>query len=206
MIKTKKVASLIVGGLSKPSKMPGKSIGYPIEFCHTGSKLRKVPGSVCEGCYAGKGCYTMYKAVGIAQHRRYEALNHPQWVEAMVKLLQGETFFRWHDSGDLKDLEHLEKIVKVCELTPDCNHWLPTKEKSLVSKFIRKFSNFPDNLSVRVSMPMVDMAPIGAYNTSTVHTKNAYGYECPAYQQGGECRDCRACWNKSIPNVSYPQH
>jgi len=46
----------IVGGLSKPSKMPGWSIGLPAKECKTGGKLQAVKGSVCFDCYALKGC------------------------------------------------------------------------------------------------------------------------------------------------------
>ena len=52
-----KEALQIVGGLSKPSKMPGWAYGLPAKECKTGSKLVKVPGSVCYNCYALKGCY-----------------------------------------------------------------------------------------------------------------------------------------------------
>ena len=46
-----KEAWQLVGGLSKPSKMPGWSIGIPAKECKTGAKLRLIPNSVCEGCY-----------------------------------------------------------------------------------------------------------------------------------------------------------
>ena len=46
----------LVGGLSKPSKMPGWAYGLPAKECKTGSKLVNVKGSTCEGCYALKGC------------------------------------------------------------------------------------------------------------------------------------------------------
>ena len=48
----KKEAEKIVGGLSKPSKMPGPAYNLPASACITGQKLAKVPGSVCAGCYA----------------------------------------------------------------------------------------------------------------------------------------------------------
>jgi hypothetical protein len=53
----------IVGGLSKPSKMPGWAYGIPAAECKTGKKLQDVVGSTCEGCYATKGCYVfrLYK-------------------------------------------------------------------------------------------------------------------------------------------------
>ena len=52
----------IVGGLSKPSKMPGWAYGLPAKECKTGSKLRLIPDSVCFNCYALKGCY-VFKVV-----------------------------------------------------------------------------------------------------------------------------------------------
>ena len=61
-----KEAWTLVGGLSKPSKMPGWSIGIPAKECKTGAKLRLIPNSVCEGCYALKGCY-VFKVVQQAQ-------------------------------------------------------------------------------------------------------------------------------------------
>ena len=45
----------LVGGLSKPSKMPGWAYGLPAKECKTGGKLVKVKGSTCEGCSALKG-------------------------------------------------------------------------------------------------------------------------------------------------------
>ena len=48
---------IITGGLSKPSKMPGYAYNLPATECKIGSKLVKVPGSVCHGCYALKGRY-----------------------------------------------------------------------------------------------------------------------------------------------------
>ena len=69
----------IIGGLSKPSKMPGWAYGLPAKECKTGSKLVKVPGSVCHGCYALKGCY-VFKVVQDAQYRRLESTRSPLWA------------------------------------------------------------------------------------------------------------------------------
>ena len=103
----------IVGGLSKPSKMPGWSIGIPAKECKTGGKLQQVKGSVCYDCYALKGCY-VFKVVQDAQYRRLAAISSPQWVEAMATLINSKKpdVFRWHDSGDVQDLNHLQKIYE----------------------------------------------------------------------------------------------
>ena len=191
----------IVGGLSKPSKMPGWSIGLPAKECKTGGKLQAVPGSVCYDCYAMKGCY-VFKVVQDAQYRRLAAIYTPQWVQAMTHLINSKkpNVFRWHDSGDVQDLEHLNKIFEVCRLTPSKRHWMPTREAWIKDHLDRA----PSNLVIRFSAPMVDQAaPASWPNTSTVVTAGA---TCPSAQQGNQCLDCRNCWNKEIKNISYGQH
>ena len=191
----------IVGGLSKPSKMPGWSIGIPAKECKTGSKLRDVKDSVCYDCYALKGCY-VFKVVQDAQYRSLAAIYTPQWVQAMTHLINSKkpNVFRWHDSGDVQDLEHLNKIFEVCRLTPSKRHWMPTREAWVKDHLDRA----PSNLVIRFSAPMVDQAaPASWPNTSTVVTAGA---TCPSAQQGNQCLDCRNCWNSEIKNISYGQH
>ncbi len=191
----------LVGGLSKPSKMPGWSIGIPAKECKTGSKLRQVKGSTCYNCYALKGCY-VFKVVQDAQYKRLEAIKSPLWVAAMTILINSKKskWFRWHDSGDVQDLQHLNKIFDVCRLTPSISHWMPTREAWIRDHVPRA----PDNLIIRFSVPMIDQEPAGSWpNTSTVVTAGA---TCPSSKQGNQCLDCRNCWNKKIKNVSYGKH
>ena len=77
----KKEAKKIVGGLSRPGKMPCYSINLPATACITGAKLVKVPGSVCSGCYALKFRYN-FPDVKKALARRLQALTNSRWVEA----------------------------------------------------------------------------------------------------------------------------
>jgi len=196
-----KEAWTLVGGLSKPSKMPGWSIGIPAKECKTGSKLRLIPNSVCSECYALKNCY-MFKVVQEAQYKRLKAIAHPQWVEAMATLINSKKpdVFRWHDSGDVQDVDHLEKIFKVCELTPSKRHWMPTRE-AWIKDHMHKA---PANLVVRFSSPMVDQGPVKSWaNTSTVSTKSR---SCPAPDNNNECGSCRACWDPLVKNIEYGKH
>jgi len=191
----------LVGGLSKPGKMPGWSIGIPAKECKTGAKLQAIPGSVCYDCYAMKGCY-VFKVVQDAQYRRLKAIYTAPWVKAMAHLINSKKpdVFRWHDSGDVQDLEHLNKIYEVCRLTPSKRHWMPTREAWIKDHLDRA----PSNLVIRFSAPMVDQAaPASWPNTSTVVTAQA---TCPAPSQDNQCKDCRNCWNKDIKNISYGQH
>ena len=204
---TKKAAADIVQGLSNTSKMACKSYGLPAAECQVGSKLRLVPGSTCSDCYALKGNYVRYPAIVQAQYRRLESLKNPLWLPAMITLITGQVKFRWHDSGDLQSVEHLEMICEVARQTPGTKHWLPTREKAMVTKHARLFA-VPENLVIRVSAAMIDGNAPASANTSTVHTNlfNLVGNACIAPDQAGECRDCMMCWDKSVANVSYKKH
>jgi hypothetical protein len=196
----KKEAKEITGGLSAPSKMPGPAYNLPAQACITGAKLVKIPGSICNGCYALKGRYN-FRNVRLALARRLESLDHPQWVFAMTVLIKGEEVFRWHDSGDLQSSWHLKRIFEVCEATPETRHWLPTRE----AKFLPlNTDSIPKNLIIRMSSHMIDQKPVKFWPwTSTVSTGS---FTCPASKQGNECKSCRNCWDRNIANVSYPKH
>ena len=197
----KKEARKITGGLSAPNKMPGPSINLPAWNCITGLKLQAVKNSVCAGCYAMKGRYR-FPNVREAMDRRLAALKDPRWVDAMVTLIKGEPWFRWHDSGDIQSPEHLKNIFEVCKRTPGTRHWMPTREV----KFLKLMDPdvVPKNLIIRISSHMIDQGPVKHWPwTSTVVTS---GKTCPAAEQGNKCKECRACWDRSVKNVAYGKH
>ena len=195
-----KEAAAITGSMTRTSKMPGLSYSLPAWECKTGSKLRKIKNSVCSMCYALKGNYTRYKAIKAAQYVRLASLKNELWTAAIVTQIKRQKYFRWHDAGDVQDLDHLNKIYDVCRLTPSVKHWMPTREA-----WIQKHEHrAPDNLTIRFSMPMVDQAPAGGFNNYSTVVKA--GATCPAPKQDNECRECRNCWNKEIKNVSYGIH
>ena len=194
---------LITGGLSKPSKMPGYAYNLPAWECKVGSKLAKVPGSVCHGCYALKGRYR-FPNVKEAMYRRLASITRPDWARTMAGDINARKsrYFRWHDSGDVQSVKHLLKIFQVCRLTPDVAHWLPTREAGILSKV--PASRVPRNLTIRLSATKVDAPAPGSWHlTSTVVTA---GRTCPAPDQDNECKTCRACWDQSIKNVAYGKH
>ena len=198
---TKKEAKAITGGLSAPSKMPGPAYNLPATACITGAKLVKVPGSVCAGCYALKGRYR-FTNVQQALRRRLESLDKPYWIHAMVVLIDKAPYFRWHDSGDLQGAWHLKNIFEVCKRTPDTMHWLPTRETGMLK--LMDPDIVPPNLIIRLSGHMINGKNSTFWPwTSTVSTE---GKTCPAQDQGNQCRDCRACWDRTISNVTYPKH
>lgn len=206
-------ASSVAGSVTTTSKMPCKSYSLPTVACITGYKMSKIAGSICSTCYANKGNYVQYaNNIEPAQHARLDSLNDDMWVSAMVAHISSDSYFRWHDSGDLQGLWHLEKIAQVAIETPNCKHWLPTREYAMVKQYITKHGALPKNLIVRLSAMYVDkqvtipasLQGIANVAVSNVHTVTAIGHECNSPNQGGQCRDCRMCW--STKAVSYKIH
>ena len=157
----------IMISLGRAGKMPCPTYNTPAKLCKTGSKLRKVKGTTCHGCYAMKGNY-LFPTVQQGLQKRFAAFKHPRFVDAITFMVNRYSaksgYFRWFDSGDIA-------------------------------------------LLVRVSSPMIDGEPLKFDYTSTVHhNKQAIGHDCPSRFQDNECRDCRACWNKEVKNVSYHKH
>jgi len=201
-----------IGTLSNPSKMPSYAWGISAKKCVTGSKLAEIKGTICNKCYALGGHY-LYPVVANAHKIRLRAIKKPEWVDYMAELLtlkykrlaKSRLFHRWFDSGDLQSHEHLMKIFEVCKLTPHIKYWLATREYQIISKI--KYKDIPKNLVVRASGIKIDGQPPKFWKwTSTVHTKKPIGHVCPAYKQDGECGSCRACWSRSVKQVSYKEH
>lgn len=203
----------LVGGLSNPSKMPGFGYSLPARECGVGSRLREVDGSTCQHCYAMKGRY-LFPAVQAALYRRLDAINDPRWAAAMATLIvrKRQDWFRWHDSGDLQSVDHFDRIVQVCRMTPNVRHWLPTREYRIVQDWVAAGGEIPPNLNVRMSAHMIG-GEVPTFKrlkvtVSTVsRTKVAGGaHQCPAPSQGNKCGDCRACWDRTVKLVNYALH
>ena len=209
-------------GLSNPSKMPGKGWSLPaIEACPTGAKLAKIAGTVCAHCYATGGNY-IYPSVAESLGERFRlvkeamasAAGRRKWVKSMAHLVrkQSPEVFRWHDSGDVFSVAYLRMIFAVCRATPATKHWLPTKELGMLYRAcVKQELAIPRNLCIRVSaykvgkqLQLPKWATRRGITTSSVGVDD--GPQCPAPQQNGECRNCRSCWDRSVPNKNYPQH
>lgn len=230
---TFKAAADRVGGLSKPSKMPGPAYGLPAAECGVGSRLRAASSdarpTVCGECYALKGRY-VFPNVQAAQYRRLETVRAAmasdsvgaEWVAAMVAAAAWGArdcgVFRWHDSGDLQGPAHLSLLVAVADRLPWVQFWLPTREARTVRDWVAANGPLPANLCARISAALVGHIPDvaaaveeGRQFSAVVRAGDLYpipeGVElCKAPGQGGECRDCRACWDRGTVGVAYVAH
>lgn len=201
-----------VGGLGQPSKMPCYSYSTPAEKCKIGSKLRNVENSVCSKCYAFRGFYN-YPNAKNALKKRYLALNDVNWVANMTLLigkLECSGYFRWHDSGDIQDISHFEKICQIARNLPKIKFWLPTREYTVIAEYVKNKKTIPRNLTVRLSayivdgpLPSVLAKRLGVVTSGVTKQDN---FNCPASKQNNFCLDCRKCWDKRVETVIYSKH
>lgn len=189
--------------------MPCYGYSIPAQSCKVGSLLRKVPGSTCGKCYALKGRY-VFPNVRNALERRLATIDRPEWVPAMTELIRRKTrkeipYFRWHDAGDIQNLDHLSRIVQIAKNLPHIMFWLPTREVSIVKQYLAE-NTFPRNLTVRVSAAMIGREPERIPGTVGSSVENPAAFQCVAPKQGNACLDCRECWNPKRLEVSYRKH
>lgn len=221
--KVEKEMEPVVGKLtSGNTKLKGmQAFSLPArKTCPSGCLLSKNPLSTCAGCFGADGQYNMNPNLKdkLAQNQAKieEALKtevgQNLWIAAMTRLIsakgKGGGYFRVHDVGDFFREDYFPLWIAVANALPEWKFWVPTKQFMLAKKYQNLI---PENFILRVSTPLVDEPPIKLAGvnlpTATVHyAEHPYGFVCPAPEQGGKCGDCRACWDRSVPNVSYPLH
>jgi hypothetical protein len=180
------------------------------DYCPGSQDAAGEPVDACRFCYARNGFYRMptVKAKRAANLKDFQLSD---WVDRMVAALQKETHFRWFDSGDMFSLPLAEKIYAVMQQTPHVKHWLPTRMHKF-DKFkpiIWDMQQLP-NVVVRLSSDSVGGEVLtNTITSSTIIPDKDFeidAYKCPAYNQGGKCLDCRACWSKDVPVIAYVYH
>jgi hypothetical protein len=163
----------------------------------------------CKGCYATTGNYRYPNVKAPREHNKTD-WTRLEWVDDMVKELDSDRYFRWFDSGDMYTLGLAEKILEVMQRTPWVRHWMPTR--------MHKFPKFRDvlqrmqalnNVSVRFSSDSVTGEYIPGLHGSVIVPDSTFKTPaalCKAYENGGKCNKCRACWDKTVPVIAYPAH
>ena len=197
--------------ISKTSKLDG-ILSWSLQAIET------CPGSMgdngqlvaaCSGCYATTGNYNFANVKAPRAENKLD-WQRDSWVADMVQALDSSRYFRWFDSGDMYALGLADKILKVMQATPWCKHWLPTR--------MAKFPKFAPVLAAMQALPNVMVrfssdSVSGEYDSrhGSVIIENpdmlpAGATLCEAYDHGGKCNGCRACYNKDVPVIAYPAH
>ena len=176
------------------------------------------PGSVengelvpaCAGCYAVGGNYRFNNVKAPREFNRLD-WQRLEWVDDMVQALDSERYFRWFDSGDMYSLGLAEKILQIMQRTPWVKHWLPTRmHKFPKFRIVLEQMQALPNVSVRFSSDSVTGEFKPGLHGSVIVPDSATLPDgvtlCRAYEHGGKCNGCRACYSKDVPVIAYPAH
>ena len=209
--------------LTKTSKMPGPSWSLPAHRA-----CPRANGTICDNCYASKGCYA-FASTRKAQKARFEwtvqrmrtTAGCESWVSTMVEAIRksGSSCFRVHDSGDMFSVAYAKAWLEVCQMLPEIKFWIPTRAWQLPKVVLPVFDPLLSVLRELAKLLNVTVRPSALNfgdnvpNVRGLHAGAAveipdlsHAWQCPAPKQGGVCGDCRVCWDsKDIP-VSYGKH
>ena len=164
----------------------------------------------CKGCYATTGNYNYPNVKAPRAHNKLD-WQRIEWADDMVQALQDSRYFRWFDSGDVYSVALAEKILEVMQRTPWCKHWLPTRMYKF-PKFRTVLTTMQslDNVMVRFSSDSVTGQYVDGLHGSVIVPTSDDATDnmalCRAYENGGKCSGCRACWSKDVPLIAYAAH
>ena len=214
----------VVGTISRQnSKLECANWSLPTSLCNKGQKLRLIENSVCGICYAEK-IEKMWPApyrAWVNNYELYKKSDRAEWIDhfivgikAAAKKTKNPSYVRWFPSGDIQDIEMLDRICVIARKCKNILFWLPSKQIDIISEYFA-FNSIPNNLSIRVSSFMINQDPprvIRGVNTSTVSKDGKNNkIKCPAtwkigVGKNGKCNSCKMCWNKKIQNIDYKLH
>lgn len=212
--------------LTSTRKMPHHSFGFSMINCKAGQFFAKIPGTICAICYGDKHNY-QYPDYKTKSSRTIKSTKKPFWKEAMSFILaeHGWDSFRWFDNGDLQDVKMLEDIIWIADQNPKTEFWLPTKEYTMVKKYINGGGHVPRNLDIRISGLFTDgrdleqkmiLAHALGLNVSAALDTELFQWmpksnqvKCHTAKSilgDDNCGDCRACWKQLVFIILYEVH
>lgn len=176
----------------------------PIKSCRKNAPCSK-------DCYALKS-YRLYPSVRKAWNKNLDTYNKDnsfyfECLSSWLKIKQPK-FFRFHISGDIPDIEYLERVVITAAGFENIKFLIFTKRYDIVNKYLRYGQTIPGNLSIvfsawpglRLNNPY--KFPV-AYMQDGNEKRVNNAIECP-----GNCESCGMCWGlKNInKNVVFHKH
>ena len=190
-------------GNSKMGYIPSVSLP-PIITCANGCTCAKK-------CYAAKLC-RIYANTRKAYARNLDILkndmdNYFTQVKAAAMVTK---YFRFHVSGDIYDMNYLDRMVKLAKELPGTTFLAFTKQYNFVNNFLQ-YAAIPDNLKIIFS-EWPGMKMHNPYNLPVAHV--IFKGSTPADNWkicGGNCSKCACqgvgCWElKKGEHIAFYEH
>lgn len=198
--------------ISVTSKLDGVR-SWSLEALETCPGSIAAPGQLvdaCAGCYATTGNYrfanvyisplsNQRKCVSLANSLTISS-DHAKRCQSFLLCARGAL-----------TLALAEKILEVMKRTPWVKHWLPTRMYKF-PKFRQVLTDMQalKNVCVRFSSDSITGEYTKGLHGSVIVPTPADAKRgtklCGAYDNGGACGPCRACYDKRIKVIAYPAH
>ena len=197
-----------------------------ISISHVNKKMGRIPSvslppvvTCAEGCKCAAKCYAaklcrIYPTVREAYARNLRILREDpsEYWRQIAEAVRGEEFFRFHVSGDIPDVEYLERMRWLAERRPDTQFLAFTKRYSLVNRRVGIWRmGIPKNLHIVFSewegMPMDN-----PHGLPVAHVIFRGEEPHPDWQIcEGDCEACarqgKGCWAlKSGEHIAFHEH
>ena len=190
-------------GNSKMGFIPSVSLP-PVITCASGCKC-------AQKCYAAKLC-RIYNTVKNAYNRNFAILSNDinDYFNQVKAAAMVTKYFRFHVSGDIPDMNYLERMVKLAQELPCTTFMAFTKQYNFINNYLQ-YAHIPDNLKIIFSewpgMPMEN-----PYNMPVAHV--IFNGSEPAKNWkicGGNCSECACrgvgCWElKKGEHIAFYEH
>lgn len=194
----------ISNGNSKMGHIPSVSLP-PIVTCKNCSSCAKK-------CYAAKLC-RIYKSVRNAYTRNLEILeeNRDTYFNQVTAAAMMSGFFRFHVSGDIVDIDYLDRMCKTARKCKNTRFLAFTKNYEDVNTYFKTHKK-PRNLQVVFSLPFNGATIDNPHNLPTAAvilkgTEPADNWKIC----GGNCQECACrgvgCWElKKGETIAFYEH
>lgn len=174
----------------------------------------------CRSCACQNKCYArklerIRPAVAKAYQRNLDVLQSDPdtyWREVEASIMMSR-FFRFHVSGDIPDLNYLERMVDISDRNKHCQILCFTKKYEIVNGFIESGGEIPVNLHIIFSA-WVGLNMVNPFSFPEAHVRYRDGSTTAkdsAVECGGNCTECATtdggCWIlKNGEQVIFDEH
>lgn len=185
-------------------------LAFPVCTCREDAPCK-------ETCYARKGTQKI-TVVQAAYYRNWRLWNEnpDNFFEQVYYEIKysGLTTVRFFDSGDFPNYDFLERVISLCEKTPDVKYMAFTKQYEIVNNYISKNGKLPNNLNIIFSawdklwdVPNPYNLPVAYVDFKNKRLNPEFpknSFRCPMRES--TCSACKVCWNKNLKAVIFKQH
>lgn len=163
-------------------------------------------------CYAAKLC-RIYPSVKNAYEKNLDILTRDRntYFDQIKTAAKMTSFFRWHVSGDIIDIDYLHRMVKIAREIKTTNFLVFTKNYDVVNEYFTNHKK-PSNFKIIFSLPFNGAIIDNPHNLPTAAVIIKGSEPGKTWKIcGGNCTNCACkgigCWELKKGNtIAFYEH